>query len=41
MLLILSKAFQTNFLYMSATAMTVYNVAWAALTYIAVSIKKP
>ena len=40
MLLILSKAFRSNYVYMSATALTVYNVAWAALTYIAVSIKK-
>ena len=40
MLLILSKAFQSNFVYMSATAVTVYNIAWTALTYIAVSLKK-
>lgn len=40
MLLILSKAFQSNYVYMSATAMTVYNAVWAALTYIAVSLKK-
>jgi Cu+-exporting ATPase len=40
MLLILSKAFQSNFVYMSATALTVYNIAWTALTYIAVSLKK-
>ena len=40
MLLILSKAFQYNYVYMSATALVVYNAAWTALTYIAVSIKK-
>ena len=40
MMLILSKAFQSNYFYMSATALTIYNAAWAALTYIAVSIKK-
>ena len=40
MLLILSKAFQSNYVYMSATAMTVYNIAWTALTYLAVSLKK-
>ena len=40
MLLILSKAFQSNYIYMSATALVVYNAAWAALTYLAVSIKK-
>lgn len=40
MLLILSKAFRSNYVYMSATALVVYNAAWAALTYIAVSIKK-
>ena len=40
MLLILSKAFQSNYIYMSATALVVYNVAWAAVTYLAVSIKK-
>ena len=40
MLLILSKAFRSNYIYMSATALTVYNVVWAAVTYIAVSIKK-
>ena len=40
MMLILSKAFQSNYVYMSATALTIYNLAWTLLTYIAVSIKK-
>ena len=40
MMLILSKAFQSNYVYMSATALTVYNLAWTALTYLAVSMKK-
>jgi len=40
MLLILSKAFRYNYVYMSATALTVYNLAWTVLTYIAVSLKK-
>ena len=40
MLLILSKAFRSNYVYMSATALTIYNLVWAAVTYIAVSIKK-
>ena len=40
MLLILSKAFQCNYIYMSATALVVYNAAWTVLTYIAVSLKK-
>ncbi len=40
MLLILSKAFRYNYVYMSATALTVYNLAWTLLTYIAVKLKK-
>ena len=40
MMLILSKAFRSNYVYMSATALIVYNVAWTVLTYIAVSLKK-
>ena len=40
MLLILSKAFKYNYVYMSATALTVYNLAWTVLTYIAVKFKK-
>ncbi len=40
MLMILSKAFETNYVYMSATALIVYNLACSVLTYIAVSIKK-
>jgi Cu+-exporting ATPase len=40
MLLILSKAFRYNYVYMSATALTVYNLAWTVLTYIAVKFKK-
>lgn len=41
MMLILSKAFTLNYVYMSATALIVYNLAWTALTYIAVSFRKP
>ncbi|MBQ8961452.1 MAG: hypothetical protein IJ071_09640 [Ruminococcus sp.] len=40
MLLILSKAFEFDYFYMSAFAMIIYNAAWAILTYIGVSIKK-
>lgn len=40
MMLILSKAFEFDYFYMSACAMVIYNAAWAVLTYIAVSIKK-
>lgn len=40
MLLILSKAYELNYVYMSATALIVYNIVSAALTYIAVNIKK-
>lgn len=40
MLMILSKAFETNYVYMSATSLIVYNLACSVLTYIAVSIKK-
>lgn len=40
MLMILSKAFETNYVYMSATALIVYNLVCSVLTYIAVSIKK-
>ena len=41
MLMILSKAFEENYVYMSATSLVIYNLACAFLTYIAVSIKKP
>lgn len=41
MLLILSKAYQQNYIYMSATSLIVYNLVWTVLTYIAVSLKKP
>ncbi len=40
MLLILSKAYELNYVYMSATALIVYNIVSAALTYIAVNLKK-
>ena len=40
MLLILSKAFEFDYFYMSACAMLIYNAAWTILTYIGVSIKK-
>lgn len=40
MLLIMSKAFQFNYVYLSATALVVYHAAWTLLTYIAVSLKK-
>lgn len=40
MLLILSKAFQFNYVYLSATALVVYHTAWTILTFIAVSLKK-
>ena len=40
MLMILSKAFEENYVYMSDTALVVYNLICAALTYIAVSIKR-
>lgn len=39
LLMILSKAFEMNYMYMSETALIVYNLAWALLTYIAVSVK--
>lgn len=40
MLMILSKAFETNYIYMSATALIIYNVVCSVLTCAAVSIKK-
>ena len=40
MMLILSKAFESNYLYMSATAMVVYNLIVAGITYLAVNRKK-
>ena len=40
LLMILSKAFELNYLYMSETALIVYNLSWALLTYLAVSLKK-
>ncbi len=40
MLLILSKAFENNYIYMSATAMVIYNTLCALFTIAAVSIKK-
>lgn len=40
MLMILSKAFETNYIYMSATALIIYNAVCSALTCAAVSIKK-
>lgn len=40
MMLILSKAFEFDYIYMSATAMVVYNLICTALTYFAVNYKK-
>lgn len=40
MIMILSKAFEENYEYMSATALIIYNAISAALTYVAVSLKK-
>lgn len=40
MMLILSKAFEADYIYMSATAVVVYNLMCTAVTCIAVSIKK-
>lgn len=40
MMLILSKAFESNYIYMSATAMIVYNILCTALTCFAASTKK-
>ena len=40
MMLILSKAFEFDYIYMSATAMLIYNLICAALTYLAVSRNK-
>ena len=39
-LLIVSKAFQVNYFYMSAAAVVGYHLIWTVLTYIAVSFKK-
>ncbi|MBR3759870.1 MAG: hypothetical protein IKK47_02625 [Ruminococcus sp.] len=39
-LMILSKAFETNFIYLSATALIIYNAVCSLLTCAAVSIKK-
>ena len=40
MMLILSKAFEFDYIYMSATAMLIYNLVCAGLTYFAVSRSK-
>lgn len=40
MLLIISKAFTIDYVYMSATAMIIYNLVCTAFTYLAVSLKK-
>ena len=40
MLLIVSRAFMTDYIYTSATAMIIYNLISTAFTYLAVSIKK-
>ena len=40
MMLILSKAFEFDYIYMSATAMVIYNIVCTILTYIAVNYKK-
>ncbi|MDE5583537.1 MAG: hypothetical protein K2J08_07520 [Ruminococcus sp.] len=39
-MLIISKAFEFNYIYMSATALVIYNLACTFLTYCAVSSKK-
>ncbi|MDE5620380.1 MAG: hypothetical protein K2I80_07645 [Ruminococcus sp.] len=39
-LLIISKAFEFNYIYMSASALVIYNLACTVLTYFAVSSKK-
>ena len=40
LMLIVSKAFMTSYVYMSATALIIYNLACTLLTYIAVTMKK-
>ena len=40
MMLILSKAFEFDYVYMSATAMVIYQLITTAITYLAVSVKK-
>ncbi len=40
MMLILSKAFEFDYLYMSSTAMVIYNLIFTAVTYAAVSYNK-
>lgn len=40
LLMILSKAFESSYIYMSPTALIIYNAACAAATYLAVSLKK-
>lgn len=40
MLLIISKAFTIDYIYMSATALIIYNLICTAFTYLAVSLKK-
>ncbi|MBQ8582195.1 MAG: hypothetical protein IJ487_00435 [Ruminococcus sp.] len=40
MLLIISRAFTTDYIYTSATALIIYNLISTAFTYLAVSIKK-
>ena len=40
MMMILSKAFEINYVYMSASALVIYNLLVTAVTCIAVSIKK-
>lgn len=39
-MLIISKAFEFNYIYMSASALVIYNLACTLLTYLAVSSKK-
>lgn len=41
MLLILSKAFEFNYIYMSATAVVIYNIIASVITCFAVNAKKP
>ena len=40
LMLIVSKAFMTSYVYMSATALIIYNLACTLLTYLAVTMKK-
>ena len=41
LLLILSRAFAVSYVYMSASALIIYNLFFTVLTYLIVSIRKP